>query len=219
MEGARNLSTTSVFFDFDGTISTTDIGVHVLDRLADPGWRQLDVEYSAGRIGSRDCLIRQWDFIPDHVTEAERRAAALEVPLDAGFGPLVDGLRAAGAEVAVVSDGYGYYAREMLSPWDLDVFANDIDFATNTVRFPHPNDECTTCGLCGTCKPSFLKAAHDRGRTSVFVGDGTSDRHAAWVADEVFAKGALARWCRKEEIAYTPFTTMDEVAAALLASG
>jgi 2,3-diketo-5-methylthio-1-phosphopentane phosphatase len=206
-----------VFFDFDGTISTTDIGVHVLDRLADPGWRALDVAYAAGEIGSRECMTKQWACIPAHVSEEQRRAVAREVPLDPAFGPLVDALRRAGTEVAVVSDGYGYYVHELLAPWNLPIFTNDVDFVTNQVVFPHPSDACAMCAACGTCKPAFLAQASIRGRVTLFVGDGTSDRHAARVADEVFATGALARWCAEEGIAFTPFGTLDEVAAVLFA--
>ena len=58
----RDLAETSVFFDFDGTISTADIGVHLLDRLADPGWRELDGAYAAGAIGSRECMSSWLDL-------------------------------------------------------------------------------------------------------------------------------------------------------------
>jgi 2-hydroxy-3-keto-5-methylthiopentenyl-1-phosphate phosphatase len=54
-------------------------------------------------------------------------------------------------------------------------------------------------------------------RTTVFVGDGTSDRHAARVADVVFATGALARWCADEGIAHVQFDTLADVATVLLA--
>ncbi len=210
-----NLSETSVFFDFDGTISVSDIGAHVLDRLADARWRAFEVEYDDGRMGSRDCLAEQWRCIPDNITEAQRRAVAREVPLDPGFGPLVVSLRAAGAEVAVVSDGYGYYVHDLLAEWDLPIYTNAIDFATNTVLFPYANDACPACAACGTCKPLFLQAARELGRRSIFIGDGTSDRHAARVADVVFAKGALARWCGDEGITHVAFDHLDEVTARL----
>src|SRR5207253_11380993 len=50
-----DLSTTSVFHDFDGTATAADTGVHLLERLAPNEWRTLDAEYLAGRMGSREC--------------------------------------------------------------------------------------------------------------------------------------------------------------------
>jgi 2,3-diketo-5-methylthio-1-phosphopentane phosphatase len=142
---------------------------------------------------------------------------AAEVPIDSGFGPLVDRLQASGAEVAVVSDGWGFYIDDVLASWDLPVFTNTIDFTNQSLVSPHANPECETCGECGTCKPRIVSAAAARGKRTVFIGDGTSDRHAARVADEVFAKGALAEWCAEQDIDHTRFDVLDDVAAHLLA--
>jgi 2,3-diketo-5-methylthio-1-phosphopentane phosphatase len=211
-----NLANTSVFFDFDGTISTHDIGVHLLERLATGDWRALGDRFEASEIGSRECMEKEWACIPDHVDEATRHAVAAEIPLDPGFGPLVEGLRARGAEVIVVSDGFGFYVHDHLAAFDVPVFTNAVDFATNTITYPHAQDRCDHCGECGTCKPAVLRGASSRGRTTVFVGDGISDRHAARAADVVFATKSLARWCIEEGIAHTPFATLADVAALLL---
>ena len=53
-----------MFLDFDGTISTGDVGVHLLERLGADGWRAVDAEYDAGEIGSRVCLLDEWDLLP-----------------------------------------------------------------------------------------------------------------------------------------------------------
>ena len=58
---------------------------------------------------------------------------------------------------------------------------------------------------------------HDRGRTTVLIGDGASDRHAALVADAVFAKDSLAAWCDSEGVAYMPFDGLDDVRRVLCA--
>ncbi len=213
IQAPPDLSNTAVFFDFDGTITTTDTGVHLLERLNVDGWVELDEQYMAGTLGSRECIERQWQCIPDAVTEDERRAVAAEVAVDPGFGPLVEAFQAAGAEVTVVSDGWGFYIADLLEQWDLPVFTNTIDFATNTLVSPHADPTCEACGECGTCKPRVLKVAADLGKRTVFIGDGTSDRHAARVADEVFAKGALATWCAAEGIAHTKFEVLADIAS------
>ena len=52
-----DLARTSVFLDFDGTITTVDADVHLLERLAPPEWREIDAEFQRGEIGSRVCLL------------------------------------------------------------------------------------------------------------------------------------------------------------------
>ena len=156
-------------------------------------------------------MEREWACIPDEHDTATRVAVAEEIALDPGFGPLVEWLRGEGAEVAVVSDGFGFYVHDFIAPFEVPVFTNELDAATNTLRYPNANPGCATCGICGTCKPAVLAEAAARGRTTVFVGDGISDRHAARVAEVLFATKGLARWCDAEGIAYAPFDALADV--------
>jgi len=50
---------------------------------------------------------------------------------------------------------------------------------------------------------------------TIFVGDGTSDRMAAPLADILFATGALARWCDAHDLTYRPFSSLRDVAVDL----
>jgi 2-hydroxy-3-keto-5-methylthiopentenyl-1-phosphate phosphatase len=128
---------------------------------------------------------------------------------------LLDGLRAAGAEVLVVSDGFGFQVEEALARWDVDVLTNSVDFDTGALTFPHV-DRCCPCSTCGTCKQAPIKDARRRDRDTVFVGDGVSDRKAALLADRLFAKDGLAEWCELTGVDYEPFTSLRDVHAALL---
>jgi 2-hydroxy-3-keto-5-methylthiopentenyl-1-phosphate phosphatase len=47
------------------------------------------------------------------------------------------------------------------------------------------------------------------------IGDGTSDRKAALLADVIFAKGALARWCDLNQVPFHRFETLGDVRATL----
>jgi 2-hydroxy-3-keto-5-methylthiopentenyl-1-phosphate phosphatase len=209
---APDLSRTSVFLDFDGTITEADVGRHLLDRLASSSWEHLSDEYRRGVIGSRECLIEQWALLPHD--EATLRATAAEVALDPGFGPLVQALRAAGADVSVVSDGFGFRAAEVGAAAGIPVFTNRVDWATGQLEFPH-EDRCCPCSTCGTCKQAPIKDAAAAGRTTVLVGDGTSDHKAALLADVIFAKRRLATWCDLFDVPYHRFATLADVQAAL----
>jgi len=208
-----DLANAAVFLDFDGTITEADVGVHLLDRLGDPAWRQVEDLYFSGAIGSRECLEKEWALLPRD--EAALRRVAAEVPLDPGLGDLVTGLRHAGAEVTVVSDGFGFYVADAVARFGLDVLTNEVDFGTGRLEFPNL-DRCCPCSTCGTCKQAPLKDARRRGRTAVLVGDGASDRKAALLAQRLFAKGDLAEWCELGDVPYEPFTTLADVHRALL---
>jgi 2,3-diketo-5-methylthio-1-phosphopentane phosphatase len=206
-------ASTSVFLDFDGTISTIDVGVHLLERLAPPDWHDVEAEYQAGEIGSRVCLLDEWDLLP--ADPELLRSVAAEVPIDPSLDPLVAALLAAGAEVSVVSDGFGFYARDACAHLGIPVLTNAVDWETGRLEFPF-EDRCCACSSCGTCKQAPIKDARHRGRATVLVGDGTSDRKAALLADVVLAKGELARWCEWSDVAFTEFATLADVRRVLL---
>ena len=212
LEGV-DLASASVFLDFDGTMTLVDSGVHLLERLAhDRSWLAVDELYGAGAIGSRECLEREWELLPHD--EGALRAAAREVTLDPEAARLISELRERGAEVTVVSDGFGFYAEEVCAALGVPVVTNAVDWFRGTLEFPNL-DRCCPCSSCGTCKQAPIKDARRRGRTAVFVGDGISDRKAALLADVVFAKGPLAEWCEFSGVDYRFFDTLADVHFAL----
>ncbi|MHB1447388.1 MAG: HAD-IB family phosphatase [Acidimicrobiales bacterium] len=207
-----DLPNASVFLDFDGTITTEDTGVYLLDHLAPPSWRQIETLYKTGEIGSRECLVRQWALLPRDRAAIE--AAVREVPLDAGFAPLITYLVSEGAEVTILSDGYGFRAQEVARDVGVEAVTNAVDWERHAVLFPNAARSCP-CGLCGTCKRSPINAAKERGRQTILVGDGASDAQAAQVADIVFAKAELADRCKQADIRYYQFESLLEVIEAL----
>jgi 2-hydroxy-3-keto-5-methylthiopentenyl-1-phosphate phosphatase len=207
-----DLARASVFLDFDGTVMLADTGVHVLERLGSDEWRAISEAYGRDEIGSRECLLDEWDLLPND--EARVRAVVDEVPLDPGARPLVEALRAAGADVTIVSDGFGIRVDEIAAELGVAALSNRVDWRAGRLEFPH-EDRCCPCSTCGTCKQAPIKDARRRGRLTVLVGDGASDRKAAVLADVVFAKGALARWCEVADVAHQRFERLADVQQAL----
>ena len=115
----------------------------------------------------------------------------------------------------MVSDGFGFHAEEVCAAIGVPVLTNRVDWATGELEFPH-EDRCCPCSTCGICKQAPIKDAQHGGLTTVLVGDGTSDRKAALLADIVFAKGALARWCALSGVPHVAFETLADVQAALV---
>ena len=76
------------------------------------------------------------------------------------------------------------------------------------IRFRHD-------GLCPVCGDRCKRRSLPEGRPLVFVGDGHSDRCASLECDRVFARDGLARYLDEQGVAYEPFDTLLDVAAAL----
>lgn len=211
--GAGALAGASVFVDFDGTISRVDTALHLLERLApDAAWPEVERRYDAGEIGSRECMELEWAMLPHDRRLIETTVS--EVEDDPSTAELFTLLRAAGAEVTIVSDGFGISAHAVGADLGVRVVCNRVDWATWRLEFGGASPGCP-CSGCGTCKRAPIEEARRRGRTTVLIGDGTSDRHAALLADVVFAKDGLAAWCGANGVEHQPWSTLADVIAAL----
>jgi 2-hydroxy-3-keto-5-methylthiopentenyl-1-phosphate phosphatase len=211
----------AVLVDFDGTACSHDVAEHLLEAFGEPGWLAYDEAVDRGEIGLRTALVAQ-----DAMLGADRdtlMAFALEhCPLDPSFPAFCRWLAAEGVEVAVVSDGFGFYIEPILAAnglGDLTVIANrqrwDEALRPEGLAFDHGHPMCVGCG---TCK---MRAVLDHRRshgTVAFVGEGQSDRYGALYADLVFAKDALVAHCREDGVPFTPWTDFDDV-RRVLASG
>jgi 2-hydroxy-3-keto-5-methylthiopentenyl-1-phosphate phosphatase len=200
------LSECSVFVDFDGTISTTDIGTHLLQRLVPGQWEEIDRRYEQAAIGSREYVTELCRLLPPN--QELLWTIADEVPLDPAFGTFITFLHRSGAEVTVVSDGLGFYVPRRCAQFDVPVLSCEL--VDGVPMFPYADLSCD-CGACGTCKVRPVRQAQQRGRSAIVIGDGTSDRFAAQVADLVFAKDRLADWCRAWGIEYRAFTSFTDL--------
>ncbi len=132
--------------------------------------------------------------------------AVENVEVREGFRELAEGFAP-----VVISAGF----HELIEPVlrregvELEVLANRVEPRPDGwgVRF-RDEASCATCG-----EP--CKRASVGGEAFVYVGDGYSDRCAALAADRVFARHALADYLEALPVAYEPFDTFDDIAAAL----
>jgi 2-hydroxy-3-keto-5-methylthiopentenyl-1-phosphate phosphatase len=89
------------------------------------------------------------------------------------------------------------------------VRANRVDARPDGWRIRWESDsQCDTCGE--PCKRGSLPLG-----SVVYVGDGYSDRCAALAAERVFARSGLAAYLDAQGVAFEPFETFFDVAAAL----
>ena len=204
-----DLSTTAVFLDFDGAVAPRHR--RVLVAAAPPGWEAIEEGYERGTVVSRERLLDEWDLVEGDVVDLAR--AVEVVPVDSDLPGFARRLRAAGAQVTVVSDGFGITVEDVCGRLDVGVLTNAVD-AEGVLRFPHES-RCCPCTSCGVCKQAPIKDARRARRTTVLVSDAIGDRKAALLTDVLFAKGPLAAWCDRVGVAYLPFTQLSDVEDAL----
>ena len=208
-----------VFVDFDGTIATEDTTDLLLERFADPLWHEVEEEWKAGRIGSRECMVRQIDLI--RATPRALDAFLAEIEIDRAFGSFVRLCKSHGFPVTVVSDGLDKTVTTVLERegLDLPVKANHLRWLGGdrwALGFPHSRSDCAA--LAGNCKCQFADGV--RREVRIMVGDGRSDFCVSGRVDYVLAKGALARHCRENRlpfVEYKNFAEARELFAAWLA--
>lgn len=195
--------------DFDGTITTVDVGAALCDRLAPGVLERVDARWLAGEITFAEayrlaCLELK-----------APRARLVEIALEVGcvrdgFGELVEASLSAGAQVMVASAGLDLYVQPILrralgSQADRLVLRANEGVVTPdglVVRFPHAHPDCADCA---NCKGVAAREARDAGHRVVGVGDSFTDRCLVREAEHVFARGWLATHCEEEGIHHVPY--------------
>lgn len=201
----------SIFCDFDGTMTVGDVVDTLLEKLADPKWREVEQEWEMGRIGSRDCMQRQTELIRGGWSAMEK--ALKDVSLEPSLKPFVSWCLDQGIQFNVVSEGYDRVIEYLLRREEITVTRT---WANKLVELPGgcfrldclPRDGCRS----GVCKCEAMDSIEKSGPL-VLIGDGRSDYCCAFAADIIFAKGKLLEHCRRNSlpvISYRDFTQIED---------
>lgn len=209
--------TAQVWIDFDGTISTVDVLDALIEQYAvDESWQEIERQWQNGKIGSRECLLREFALL--RVTALELDRFLDRIPLDGGVQGLLRLLERHAVPFAILSDGIDLFIRKLLSRLDLPdavVRANTITHEGQRVSLvcPHGSGRCETAAA--HCKCASAERLQVAQRRTIYIGDGRSDLCPAQKADVVFAKNALATSLTKLGVPFVPFKTLDDVARIL----
>lgn len=206
-----------VWIDFDGTITERDVLDELIKKFAvDLSWHEVERLWSTGKIGSYECLRREFDLI--RIGEAELEKFLRTIPVDGGVWGLFEMLEGSGVPFAILSDGIESFIRKILSrekPITATIRSNRVEQAGNRLSLvcPHRVEACES--RAAHCKCASAKALQTESRVSIYIGDGRSDLCPARKAEVVFAKGALARLLTAEGKPFIAFETLADVTAVL----
>ncbi len=198
----------AIFCDFDDTITRINVTDTVLERFADPSWREIQEEWLAGKLTAREVLEKQMPLIAVQAGELDDFIDSVEV--DPFFGEFVIHCTRENHGLYILSDGFDYWIqrilRRALSAYDgsvkeIPVFACGLKLEEGraAISFPYFPQGCVHG--CATCKPALFDRLKRGAKKSVVVGDGVSDLLLAKNADLVLAKNGLREFCDREGIA------------------
>jgi HAD superfamily phosphoserine phosphatase-like hydrolase len=203
----------AVFSDFDGTIAHPDTLNFLAERFAGADFRhEIGHQIVSGQMSLRDAIQEEVGVIEgslDEVVSVLNR----HVEVDPSFPVFAGWCFRQGIPLTVLSGGMRQVIESLLRPLNLPavrVLANDVKIENNRWRLEFLDNTDW-----GHDKGAALREARKAGLSTVFLGDGLSDRGAAVEADILFAKAGLARFCQEEGIPFREFDSFSEVQAVL----
>lgn len=209
-----------LWLDFDGTLVEPNVAIILVEEFATNGKvvaHQIDEELHSGKITLRQAWERQVALLPaDRLAEMAHWAVA-HTPFRAGARDLLALLARHEVPTSIVSGGLDFYIAPILrhAGIDLPVYSDSLTFRPpDALVLSHPYGHAT-CRLCGICKAQTVLETFDDRRRTVFVGDGSTDKYAAEVADIVFARKRLRSYCESAGIPHFAFEEFGPVTEQL----
>lgn len=231
---------TIILCDFDGTITTHDTLVRILDTFAGPAWRTIDKRIISEESGNRISLKQKFSLCDPKKATKEAIVCLLkeEIEIDPYFKPFLEFLERENCEFLILSGGFSICIDIILKKYNLEnlpYYANKLLFPRyarqNTIHDGVPQSETTAgekdkldieypysaenCRECGNCKTMHLNRYRSMGYYIIYIGDSATDRCPARYADLVFAKGYLSNYCLKEKISHVRYETFADIQACL----
>ncbi|MBR1617047.1 MtnX-like HAD-IB family phosphatase [bacterium] len=188
--------------DFDGTITKEDSLYNFFKEYAKPYWLEIEKMWQDGKIGSRECLKKQFDLI-ENLTPELIEEYTDKIEIDDYFKEFNELRLKCNKNLIIVSDGVDYFINKILQKNDIkgiEIVSNHAEFINGkfTISFPNGFQDCQTNS--GTCKCKIVKDLKSKYKKVVYIGDGASDFCVATCADLLFAKSSLLTYCKNKDI-------------------
>ena len=206
-----------VFLDFDGTITCRDVLDELILRYAkDDSWKEIEVLWQSGQIGSLECLSREFGLLD--VSRHDLDQFLDQVEIDPGTLGLLHLLQRHRVPTAILSDGIDFFIERILRRHriaGIPIRANSLVLCDGRWVLKCPWVSRTCASAAAHCKCGSVNFLHASGRETIYVGDGRSDLCIARKANVVFAKHVLAAAMKEEEREFIPYATLGDVTVAL----
>jgi len=209
-----NNNSFKIFVDFDGTISTIDIGEAMFQYFGD---KEKNIKFVNDWIEENVNSSRLWKLLCSTVTnfnENKFEEFLSKISIDPTFSSFVQFCKLNGFELCVLSDGFDYYIHKILQReklTDIEVYSNKliIDKNKNIIpEFPYTDEECSRCA---NCKRNHILNLSSEEDFTIYIGEGFSDTCPAQHCDFIFAKDSLLKYCEINRITYFPYSDFNDI--------
>jgi len=199
-----------IYSDFDGTVTSKDSLVALLDRFADPSWRELEGRIREEALSEKLALPMMMDLVRANWDEVKYYLLQ-SIDLDPHFKFFVSWSRLHQARLTLLSGGFEeiiklFLDREGLS--DLNYKANRVEIRDGRWKVL-PARGIALCKNQNHCKCSSM--ASDDSVLRVYIGDGHTDFCPAREVDIVFAKSHLLAYARKMSLPCYEFNNFEDI--------
>jgi 2-hydroxy-3-keto-5-methylthiopentenyl-1-phosphate phosphatase len=205
--------------DFDGTLTRREFYELAVERLVPPDLPDQWAAYRAGETTHFDALATIFASIrvADH---AELDVLLADMELEPDLPALVERLRGASWDVAVVSAGCGWYIDRLLAEAGvaLTVHANPGELTSDGRLVMRRPDSPFASHELGIDKAAVVRDGLQRYERVAFAGDGYPDLEAARLvpARDRYARGDLASALADEDLGYVGFERWADVVSGVL---
>jgi len=203
--------------DFDGTVTQQDTLVEILDRYGAPDWRQIQDQVVSGALSIREGLAQEMATVNADATSL-KTLLANQINIDPTFLSFFKLMQLKGIPVILLTGGFDFCVETVLDRQPMGpipylsnrLIPTDHAGSQNNwqIEFPFPSERCQDCGYC---KADPILDWKDQGYTTIFIGNGVTDRCPTQVADLAFAKDELLSWSQSEGVPALAFTTFNDV--------
>jgi 2-hydroxy-3-keto-5-methylthiopentenyl-1-phosphate phosphatase len=203
--------------DFDGTLTTRDSLELLLDEFVDDDWTEYERMYEKGEITGSEALEREIAMLNISLQETIEFLQD-KIPLVEGFAELYQYCTDNEVPFRVVSCNFEQIIRPLLSQngyQNIPLLSNHL-VERNGKLFISPGEPAhPECRDCHHCKMLTVRNLRRDGYFTIYLGDGHTDRCAAWEADVVFAKSRLQRAFDKDGLKYYDLKSIGDVLSFL----
>lgn len=204
-----------IFCDFDGTITTSDNIVAIMEHFKPAGSEDVMKRILSHEISIRKGVHILFNLIPSTEREEVTQFVLQQARIREGFDEFLSYVRERNIPFYITSGGIDFFLEPIVDPYNIPkehIYCNGADFSSDhiTITWPHPCDEeCNND--CGMCKATVMRRFPQDLYERILIGDSLTDFEGAKLADQVYSRASLTKKCVELGVPHTPFETFFDI--------